>query len=473
MKFNFYITLILAFAHFTANAQSQTGSVTTAAKEPMSLDDALEYAFVNSANIKNALLDIQIAKRDVGVTKSQGLPQVNADVTYTNNLAVPTVFLPAEAGGFIGGGNGGQQPASEDEVALRFGIQHQANASVTATQMIFDGSYFVGLKAARVFSELTQKDYLLTKSNIAEQVSKAYYTAMVNEERRQLVSSNLMRLDTLLYETTMLYENGFAEKIDVDRIKVQLNNVKTELSRINRLAEVSLLLLKYQMGMPIEEEIVLAESIQEIDLEEEPILEDDFSYQDRQDYAKLMVNQELVQLDIKNYQMQYLPKINLTANYGYNSGADEFGRLTNFDRWFNLGSAGVSLRLPVFDGLRKHHQIQKGKLQLQQIENSANLLRNTIDLEIVQSRVQLENSLENLAVQEENMALAQEVYDVTRIKYQEGVGSNLEVVDAETSLKQAETNYYNALYDALIAKVDLKKALGVLVNENEQNQKAE
>ncbi len=473
MKFSTYILLILAIINIKAHAQSQTGESASGSQEPMTLEDALEYAYANSANMKNALLDIQIAKRDVGITKSQGLPQVNADVTYTNNFAVPTVFLPAEAGGFVGGGgtgsggNGGQAPASEEEIALRFGIQHQANASITASQMIFDGSYFVGLKAARVFSDLTRKDYLLTKSNIAEQVSKAYYTALVNAERRQLVNSNMMRLDTLLYETTLLYENGFAEKIDVDRIKVQLNNVTTEYNRINRLSEVSLLLLKYQMGMPIEQEIALAETIQDLDLEEDPLTDNDFSYQNRQDFAKLMVNQELVQLDIKNYQMQYLPKLTLNANYGYNSGADEFGRLTNFDRWFNLGSAGVSFRLPIFDGLLKYNQIQKGKLQLQQIENSVNLLRNTIDLEIVQSRVQLENSLENLEVQEENLTLAQEVYDVTRVKYQEGVGSNLEVVDAETSLKQAETNYYNALYDALIAKVDLKKAMGVLVNENE------
>jgi outer membrane protein len=471
MKLNFFIMLMMTVSIFPTALRAQTGNSDQSQGEALSLQDALDYAFVNSANIKNALLDIQIAKRDVGITKSQGLPQVDAAISYTNNFAVPTVFLPAEAGGFVsGGGNGGgQAPPSDEEVALRFGIQHQSNATVSASQMIFDGSYFVGLKAARVFSDLTRKDYQLTKSNIAEQVSKAYYTALVNKERKQLVSSNLRRLDTLLYETTMLYENGFAEKIDVDRIRVQLNNVTTEFNRINRLSEVSILLLKYQMGMPLEEEIVLAESIQDIDLEENALSDAGFEYMNRQDYAKLMVNQELVQLDIKNYQMQYLPKLTLTANYGYNSGADEFGRLTNFDRWFNLGSAGVNLSLPIFDGLLKHNQIQKNKLQLQQIESSATLLKNTIDLEIIQSRVQLENSLENLNVQQENLDLAQYVYDVTRIKYQEGVGSNLEVIEAETSLKQAETNYYNALYDALIAKVDLKKALGVLVKEYESN----
>ncbi|MFP4089014.1 MAG: TolC family protein [Cyclobacteriaceae bacterium] len=470
MKYKLTINFIALIVTFPLFLQAQQSDSSAYNGRPMSLEDALAYAFVNSANIKNAFIDIQIAQKDAAVIKAQGLPQINANIDYTNNFAVPTVFLPAEAGAAIGGGGngGGQAPATDEEIAIRFGIQHQANAAITASQMLFDGSYFVGLKAARTYADLMQKDYLLSKTNIAEQVSKAYYTALVNRERRQLVGSNLNRLDTLLRETTLLYENGFVEKIDVDRIKVQYNNIKTEYNRIDRLAEVSMLLLKYQMGMPIEKELVLAETIQDIELQEDLLQGNEFDYSDRLDYARLLVNYDLVKLDIKNYQIQYLPKLSLNANFGYNTGTDElsFSRLTNFDRWFSLGSAGVNLNLPIFDGLRKHNQIQKSKLQLQQLENANSLLKNTIDLEVVQSKVQLENSLENLKVQEENLDLARNVYEVTRIKYQEGVGSNLEVVDAETSLKQAETNYYNALYDALIAKVDLKKSLGTLINEN-------
>ncbi len=468
MNYSFYTLLTFLIVCAPLLGYGQEAAPATNASETLTLDDALRYAYTNSPTMKNAQLDIRIAKQDVNVTKAQGLPQLNSSVNYTNNFAVATVFLPAEAGAAFGGGGngGGQAPPSDEALALRFGIQHQANATLTASQMIFDGSYFVGLKAAQVFQELTRRDYELTKSNIAEQVSKAYYTALVNDERRQLVSSNLGRVDSLLRETQLLYENGFVEKIDVDRIRVQFNNVKTELDRIDRLSEVSLLLLKFQMGMPIDQDITLAETIQDIDMDADPLDAYELSYQNRPEYAKLSVNRELVKLDMKNYQMQYVPKITLNANYGFNTGTDQFSQITNFDRWFQLGSAGINLSLPIFDGLRKHHQIQKSRLQIQQIENASQLLRNTIDLEVVQARVQLENSVDNLNIQEENLALAREVYDVTRIKYQEGVGSNLEVVDAETSLKQSETNYYNALYNALIARVDLKKAMGVLVEEN-------
>lgn len=466
-KFSTVLAVLFIVIIFQLPAQE---SDTTTMTEAMSLEDCLEYAFVNSENIQNALLDIQIAKADVGVTKAQGLPQIDASVVYTNNFAVPTVYLPAGAGDFIGGGggNGGQTP-SDEEVALRFGIQHQSNATINASQMIFDGSYFVGLKAARAFAELTRKDYLLTKSNIAEQVSKAYYTALVTKERTADLESNYQRLDSLLNETTLMFENGFAEKIDVDRIKVQYNNAKTQYNNAIRSTEVSLLTLKFQMGMPIDTEIELSETIK--DIEENWSVEDEieFQYEDRFEFSQLQQNKELVELDIKNNRTQYLPKLTANANFGYNNGADNLGRLSDLSRWNELGSWGINLSIPIFDGFLKYNRIQRNKLQLQQLQNSRNLLMNSIDLEIIQARVELENNVENLEVQRENLELAEEVFRVTKIKYQEGVGSNLEVTDAQYALEQAETNYYSAMYDALIAKVDLQKALGVLIEDPESN----
>jgi outer membrane protein TolC len=181
----------------------------------------------------------------------------------------------------------------------------------------------------------------------------------------------------------------------------------------------------------------------------------------------LQVNEQLIELDIKNNRVQYLPKITANANFGYNNGADNLGRLTDLSRWNELGSWGLNLSIPIFDGLQKYNRIQKNKLQLQQIQNSSSQLKNSIDLEIVQARVELENSIKNLQVQRENLELAEEVFRVTKIKYQEGIGSNIEVTDAQYALEQAETNYYSAMYDALIAKVDLEKALGKLINDQE------
>lgn len=436
--------------------------------QPMNLEQCLSYAFTNNVNVDNAELERLIADRDVSVTKTQGFPQINASVGYTNNFILQTTLI--EAGSFPGVGDTPGGPAPDDLIELQFGIANQALANVTVEQLIFDGSYFIGLKAARVYTNLARKGLEQTKVVTAEQVTKAYYTALVNQERQTLLNSNYQRLDTLLRETKLMFENGFAEKIDVGRIQVQFNNANTERKQNERLTEVSYLLLKFQMGMPINQEIVLADQISDIDFDFEQAAEANFSYGDRTEYAQLLVNQDLAKLDLQNNRIQYLPKLTASASYGYNSGASQFADLTNFgDRWFDYGNWGLNLNIPIFDGLRKHHIIQKSKLQLQQLENQADFLKNQIDLEIVQARVNLQNSLETLNVQQENLELAQEVFDVTKIKYQEGVGSNLEVTEAQNALQSAETNYYNSLYSALIARVDLKKSLGTLIDVASEN----
>ena len=461
MNRNKFFALLLLVVLRLQTTQAQTpGSTDTA--EPFSLERCLEYAFQNNANVTNAELERLVAQRDVNVTKAQGLPQINADVSYDNNYAIQTQFLPA----IFFADNPDNVPSDAPPVPVRFGVPHTGRAGVSLTQMIFDGSYFVGLKAARVYTDLARKSLDQTKIATAEQVTKAYYTALVNQERRALLTSNFQRLDTLLRETQLMFENGFAESIDVGRVRVQYNNAKTELENNERLTEVSYLLLKFQMGMPIEQDITLADKISEITFDFELAEEENFTYADRPEFAQVLINQNLTRLDMRNNRVQYIPKLTANANFGYNSGVDNFDEITGFDEnWFEYGSFGFGLNIPIFDGLRKHNLIQKNKLQLQQLENQAGFLKNQIDLEIVQARVNLQNNREALNIQQENLELAQEIFDVAKIKYQEGVGSSLEVTEAQNALQQAETNYYNALYNAMIAQVDLKKALGTLVDD--------
>ena len=453
-------TLMLTLAPMFLFAQSEIDT-----SRPMTLQECIRYAYQHSATVENAALEQQIAKRDVAITKTQGFPQISANAGYINNFKLQTTLI--EPGSFPGAGNdpnGG--PPSDEPIELQFGIAHQGQASVGVQQLIFDGSYFIGLKAAKVYTDLIQKSFNQSKIITAEQVTKAYYTALINQDRQALLISNYNRLDTLLRETQLMFENGFAEEIDIDRIRVQFNNAKTSKDQNDRLTEVSYLLLKFQMGMPIEQDITLADKISDIEFDFAIAEENDFSYANRTEYQQILINQELAKLDMRNNRIQYLPKLNASAAYGYNSGASDFSTLVDFgDRWFDYGNWGVSLDIPIFDGLRKHNLIQKNKLQIQQLENQAGSLENQIDLEIVQARVNLQNSVQTLKIQEENLELAQKVFKVTKIKYQEGVGANLEVTEAQNALQQAETNYYSALYNALIAQVDLKRALGTLTED--------
>ncbi|GGF51049.1 TolC family protein [Echinicola rosea] len=419
------------------------------------LEESVQYALENNADAKNALLETYASKASVGEQVAQGLPQINGSFDFTKNVSIPVMFLPNE-GPFADPDN------PSDVLPVQFGVNYQSGISVTVNQMIFDGSYFVGLKAARTYRQLSEFDKEKTENDVIENVKKAFFTVLVNRERQQLAEANLARIDTLLQETTVLYEEGFAEKIEVSRVKVQYNNIQTELDKINAATEISKQLLKVQMGLPMEYEIQMTESLRDLNQPRQiQELLGNPGYR-RVEMDQLQTNWELVKLDLKNNTVQYLPSLNANFTYQRNGAGQEFNTVWDSENWFTGAFVGLTLNVPIFDGLAKAKRIQQNRIQLQQIENQMDMLDDNIEVERFQARTNLQNNLKTLDVQRENMELATEVYEISRIKYSEGVGSNLEVVEADSDLVEAEINYYSALYDALISKVDLEKALGIL-----------
>jgi outer membrane protein TolC len=264
-----------------------------------------------------------------------------------------------------------------------------------------------------------------------------------------------------------MYDNGFVEKIDVDRLEVQFNNLKFEQDRVNRLQELGINLLKFQMGVPLTQNITLTDSLYFEGIENfavEPV--SNFDYNQRIEYSLLQTQKELAALDIRNNRAQYLPQLAAFGTFGYNPAASKFSNLFDFkERWYDYSLVGLQLNVPIFDGLSKHFKTQQARLAYEKTDQNMNLLQNSIDLEMRQASINLTNSLDALKSQKRNLELASEVLRVSRIKYQQGVGSNIEVNNAITSYKEAETNFYSALYDALIAKVDMDKATGKLSAE--------
>ncbi len=443
----YWSVLLAAFPIHLVTGQTATMDFT--------LENCLKYGFENQAFVLNARLDREMAVALIGETRAEGLPQIDGSIEYSNYFNIQDAFLPK----VIFDPN-----APLDEfVPVPFSQKYNGMANLVASQMIFDGSYFVGLKAARTFKELTEKDYLKSRQDAAELITKAYYTVLVTHVALDLIESNYERLDTLLTETSLMYENGFAEKIDVNRIQVEFNNTKTQLSTARRSLEQAHNILKFQMGMPLSQDLQLIESIEDITFEVLEYNLSKFNYRNRVEVGQLEVSRILAELDLKNNKAKYLPSIDAFATLGANTATNNRGNLTNFDDlWLDYGFFGLRLNMPIFDGLRKSYLVQQNRIQLVQMDNEMRYLKHSIDLEQEQASRDFASSLENLRTQEENMKLAQEVFEVTSIKYQEGIGSNLEVVDADTSFKDAQSNYFNALYDVLIAKVDMEKALGIL-----------
>ncbi|SNT30209.1 Outer membrane protein TolC [Ekhidna lutea] len=420
----------------------------------LSLEDCINYALENNEQLKIKQLEREIADAEVRKTVSMGLPQANVNGGLNYN------FEPQKSLIDISTFDPSVPEGTEQEVS--FVQSYDGNIGLSVDQLIFDGSYFVGLQAARTYKELSTKEHNKSQIDIVETVSKAYYNALIAEEQLELLEKNIGRLDTLLRETRQMYEAGFAEKVDVDRIRVNYNNLKVEFSRTKQLKDISRKLLKFQMGMNLNQPIQLSENLEDVEVTIPLIPSESFDYSQRIEFSQLQTNRSLAFLDMKNNKVQYLPKIYARLGYGWNTATSQSSQLFDSDRWLSNGVLGVTASIPIFDGFLKSNKIQQNKLQVKQIENQMSFLKKNIDLEIEQSEITLDSQLETLDVQKQNVELAQEVYDITKIKYQEGVGSNLEVIDADASLKEAQTNYLNALYQAIVTQIELKKALGTL-----------
>lgn len=422
-----------------------------AADHSISLQDAINYALTHNQNILNAKLNIEASEAVVKLNITTGMPQINGSVDLSDNFELPTSFLPAE---IVGGPAGTHLP-------VQFGTAYSGNAVVAANQMVFDGVFFVGLEAAKTYKELSTKAHIKTEIDVVEAVTKAYYNVLVNDLILELIEKNLGRLDTLLRDTRAMYEGGFAERIDVSRVQVPYNNMKVTHDNTKKMFAVAESLLKFQMGMPISESLVLTDELTSDMFEH--VEDENFSYQQRIEYSMLQTQERLRMLDVKQTKVQYLPKLDLYANMGALAGTNTAGDLFDIsNQWYWFGTIGLRMSVPIFDGLRKHMTIQQKKAELNKVYNSFDMLKNSMDLEIEQTKIAYNNSIDYMKVQLENMQISEDVYNVTKIKYEEGVGSNIEVITADADYKQAQTNYFQALYSALVAKVDYEKALGKL-----------
>jgi outer membrane protein TolC len=421
----------------------------------LNLRESLTFALENNVNTKNARLETLISKATVKETTATGLPQITGAVNLNYNPTIPVVFLPNQP-------PFGDPSNPSDVIPARFGVSYQSGVAVNVTQMIFDGSFFVGLRAAKTYMALTELDVVKAENDVIENVKKAFFGVLVNQERIKLATANLSRIDSLLSETKSIFEAGFAEKIDVSRIQVQRNNTYSQLERSKTAYEISKQLLKLQMGLPPQYDINITQTLGELNPEEELLGILEMEGISRIEIDQLNTNMELTNLDLKYNTSQYMPTLDANGFIQRTGAGNSLNSVYDSKNWFSSSLIGVRLEIPIFDGLAKSARIQKNRIQLNQLENQKIFLDDNIALEIYQARTNLTNDLNILNVQKENITLAQEVFEMAKIKYNEGVGSNFEVVEADAALIEAEINFLAALYDGLIAKVDLEKALGIL-----------
>lgn len=415
-----------------------------------SLQDAIAYAQKHQVSILNAQIDEEIAKNTVKQTIGIGLPQLSGNASFQDFLKIPTSLLPGEVFGEPG-----------KQIPVQFGVKYNSSFGLELNQLLFDGTYLVGLKAARTFKELSTKNSSRTRIETAVAVTKAYYAVLVSNEQLSLLDANLDRLKKSLNDTKELFKNGFVEKIDVDRLTVLNNNLITERENVIRLLALNVNLLKFQMGMSIDSKLTLIDKIADVSTSQSTILTTDVTYSKRIEYSLLQTQKKLNELDIKRYKSQFLPSL---SAFGSTTASFQDNRFSNlYNQRFPSTVIGLRLSVPIISGGQKLYQLRNAKLTAVKTQNDLYNLENAINLEVNQAQTIYKNGQQSLENQKRNMDLAKEVLRVTKIKYEQGVGSSLEVTTAETALKESQNNYITALYDMLINKVNLDKALGNIV----------
>lgn len=415
-----------------------------------SLQQSVDFALQHNTSVQNVLLDQVSADSKVKEVIGAGLPQINGSVEVQDFLKIPTSLIPGE---FFGG-----QPGTY--IPVQFGTKYNATVGVSATQLLFNGSYFIGVKAAKLYQELAQKNVDRTKIEAAADVTKAYYTVLINNERKKLLDANLDRVKKLMDDTKALHTNGFVEQLDVDRVTVTYNNLTTEASNINRLLDLSLVLLKYQMGMDQSANLVLTDKIENVAFS--PVTADNskFDYRNRVEFQLYETQLRGQQLYLRSERFGYLPTLVLFGSASTQAQRTKFDFFDTDQKWFPVVVIGLRLNVPIFDGLQRHYRVEQYKVGIMQAENNLIWMQRTIDMQRAMAKVALQNSSASLEAQKENMVLAESVFNSAKKKYDAGVGSNFEVISAQTELKAAQTNYFDALYTAVIAKIDYDKATG-------------
>jgi len=433
-----------------------------------SLQQALAFAYTHQVDMLNGRLNEDAAKHTVNEYRGMGLPQINGMVDFTDYIQLPTQFLPDFLSPAVYNilrdeGLVTNVPAASGAVVpVKFGTRYNATIGLTATQLLFDGSYLVGLKAAKTYRELTIKSTNVTQAEVAQKVSQAYYGVLINFEVLGQIVSNVARLKKLSDDTKAMLDNGFVESIDYDRVNLSYNTAISEKEKVERRIELGYLLLKFQMGMDMSAKLTLTDKLADIKLEEAALINESFDYTRRPEFAVLQTNQKLQELLIKKEKAMYLPSLAAYGNISTAAARNKFDFTSPDEQWFSSQLIGAKLTMPIFQGSSRYARVQRSKVELAKIDNSMTQLQSGISMEIASAKVTLQNSLATLQTQKKNMDLAEEISRVTKIKYEQGIGSNLEVVNAESDLKDAQVAYYSALYEALISKVDLDKATGNL-----------
>lgn len=418
----------------------------------VTIDETVDYALSNSYELRQSQLAVAEADARIKETWAIGLPKLNGNINYQYFPDVPNFLIPAQFA---------DPDAPEGSfISLPAGTQQSLNASLDFSALLFDGSFFVGLRASKVFKDLTQKEVAATRHEVKWNVKRAFYSALLVKEQIDELDRNIRNIEQLLSETRALYEEGFAELLDVRRLELNFNNLNTRKDQMTGMDSVTINLLKLQMAWPMEEPLEISGNLDEMATEWMVKKSDlDFSYTERPDYRVMEVTEELNEINIRQIQMGYFPTVTAVASHVQNLQRDD---LFNSDEigWLKTTNVGARINIPIFDGFDKRARIQRARIDKEKVVEGKNQLRQAIDTEVQNSHLQYQNAKKALSNAQSTLDLSEEIYETVLIKFREGLGTSFELIQSEQDLFEARSQYLNALYDILETRAQLEQSMG-------------
>lgn len=417
----------------------------------MSLQQAQDYAVLNNPQMQTSLLDIENGRTTLQNRTAAGLPQINASVGYNHFITLPTSLIPAE---FFGG-----EPGEFAEV--QFGTPENMTAGISASQLIFSGPYLYGVQAARVYVELLEQQSKVTASDVKKSVELAYYATLISDEMITMAEKNLEVVNNTLREVSEMNKAGFVEAIDVDRLRITQSSLQTMVNNAKRQKDFALQLLKFQMGLDLTQTLALTDSLSGMQ-SDILLVQGDQNFMSRPELGVMSTTKKLNEINIQVNKAAYYPSLAIIGSYEQAAQRNEFNFFDGNEPWFETFLVGVQLNIPIFSGMQKSAAVESAQIGYEKALVTEKTLIQSIQLEVAQYTTDYQNAQAEMENAQANTVLAEKIYNTALIKYREGLGSSLELTDAEGTLLNAQTNYINALYNLLSAKTNLKKALGYL-----------
>jgi outer membrane protein TolC len=450
----------------------QSQEVSAQQRYRLSAREAVDLALKNVTELKNLQIDreLQIAKNKEYI--GQALPQVNGSVSSQHFFSIPVTLLPDFISPSVyqvlvdnGVKNGAGSPITKPNnppqfFPAQFGVPWQSAAGVQFQQLLFQPDLFIAIAARKKAVDFTEANIRVMEDSIKSNVMRSYYSVLIAEKRLGYLKQSITRLQKLKDDQEKLFKNGFAEKLDIDKTQVALNNLMTTSSQIEQLSEIGKASLKFALAINQKDTLELKDSLS-ADMVKKDLLEmGDFKYTDRKEIQLLNVVKDLQGLDIRRNKLSYIPTLASYWNYTRNALGQSFNLFSFSDKWFKASVIGINMNVPIFDAGQKVQRLKQARLNLEKTNNTIENIQRAIDLQLKAASTLFGNALSNLDMQERNVQLAERVYNTTKKKYEQGLGSSFELLQTQSDLETAESNYFQAMFDAINARISYLRALG-------------